>query len=266
MFKVVLTNGSEDAAIEFSLRNTDIARKWYAELRKNYDLYEKNRLTNWNTQSIIKELNNAIDIINEYDSIIDMKVSLKTNQKDLNYLHKFFENLRGEVNVSTDWYKAAPQHIRQTLDKFNILIHQLEEQIRSPNYPTLVVTFKDRPNFELTEEDQRYFTFNWNKGTVYINYCHVGKTVLDVFNDRDEIASIRPQTHYSADFMVKFGPSTLYPVFIFKKLIIKAWLLLQNFSFKYPNIGYIPVADMVGEFDIEKFRKYNEVKEVVCAE
>ena len=266
MFKVVLTDGKEETELTFTVRETPIAKKWFSELCKDYPIYENDRFTNWSLDNhLIDELNRQIDIINAYENIIDRRASVSTTQDDLNYLHKFFEDLRGEVIVGTPWYHRAPDNIKKAVEKFNVLIHQLEENLRSPNYPTLVVTFKDQPRHELSEDDLKYFTFNWKKGTVYINYCHVGKPVLDVFKDRDKITDgVRPQTHYCADFIIKFGPSTRYPIFLLRKLAINVWLRFQKFKFKNPNIGYIPVADIVEDFNIENYRKFNRVKRVEC--
>lgn len=266
MFKIVLTNGVEDTELTFKVRKTPVAQKWFAELCKDYPVYEDDRFSNWNDQSnLVEELNKQIDIINSYDNIIDRKISNSITQQDLNYLHKFFEDLRGEVVVGTEWYHKSPEHVRIALSQYNVLIHKLEEYLRSKNYPTLVITFKDRPWFELDKDDIKHFTFCWQKGTVYINYCHVGKPILDVFKDHDKIAEgVRPQTHYSADFMIKFGPPTNSLVYLLRKLIIQIWLRFQKFKFENTNIGYIPVADIVGNFDINNYRKFNKVKSVKC--
>ena len=266
MFRITLTNGTEDATLIFKVRETAIANKWFEELCKNYSIFENDRFSSWHLQNnLINDINKQIDIINSYNKVIDIKASNDITQSDLNYLHKFFEDLRGEVVQGTEWFNNAPENIKEALEKFNILIHHLEENLRSPNHPTLVVTFKDRPRYQLTDEDIKYFTFNWRKGTVYINYCHVGKPILDVFKDNDKIASgVRPQTHYSADFMIKFGPSTKFYIFILKKIAINIWLRFQKFKFKNPNIGYIPVADIVGDFKIEEYRKFNRVKKIEC--
>jgi hypothetical protein len=266
MFKVILTNGIEDAVLTFKLRDTDIASKWYNELSRNYELHEIDRFSNWNVEpDLVDNLNLQIDIINAYDYIIDSKASTTSTQDDLNYLHKFFEDYRGEVTVGTPWYHRAPADVKTALEKFNVLIHRLEEQIRSPKHPTLVVTFKNRPQLLLTRDDMKEFTFNWHKGTVYINYCHVGKPILDVFKDQDKITEgVRPQTHYSADFMIKFGPSANYFIYVLRKLVINTWLRFQKFKFSNPNIGYIPVADIVGDFNIDNYRKFNKVKSVTC--
>lgn len=266
MFNVILTNGIEDLSLTFKLRNTNIAKKWFTELSKNYELYETDRFSNWGAHDFVNQLNEQIAIINSYQPIIDRQVTEHSSQQDLNYLHKFFEDLRGEVDSGTEWFRTAPNDVQIALEKYNILIHQLESAVRTGNkHPTLVVTFKESLRLELSKKDIKEFTYCWKKGTVYINYCHVGKPVLDVFKDKDSITKgATPQTHYSADFMIKFGPSTNYLVFILRKLIINIWLKFQKFKFKNPNIGYIPVADMIGEFNIEDYRKFNKVKSVIC--
>jgi hypothetical protein len=266
MFKIILTNNTEDAELTFKVKETPIAKKWFAELCKNYSILEDNRFSSWHADSnLIDNLNKQIIIINEYENIIDRNVSIETTQDDLNYLHKFFEDLRGEVNTGTTWFHNAPVEVKVALENFNVLIHLFEEQLRSPYYPSLVLTFNNRPSYLLDEEDMKQFTHRWEKGTVYINYCHVGKPILDVFKDKDTLTEgPRPQTHYSADFMIKFGRSTNYFIYVFRKLIINTWLGFQKFKFKNPNIGYIPVADIVGNFDIKDYKKFNKVKNIVC--
>jgi virulence-associated protein VapD len=266
MFELVLTNDIEDLSLVFKLKNTEIANKWFDELSKKYELYEIDRFSNWANNDFINQLNKQIDIINEYDNIIDKKVSTSTKQKDLNYLHKFFEDLRGEATVGTKWFKNAPDNVKTALEKFNILIHQLESEIRTKNkHPTLVVTFKESPRLELSQDDIKHFTYKWESGTVYINYCHVGKTVLDAFTDKDNITeAIRPQTHYSADFIIKFGPSTNPIVYFLRSIIINIWLKFKNFKLKNLNIGLIPVATIITKIDKDTLLKFNKVKTVKC--
>ena len=262
MFKVVLTNGKEDLSLYFRVRDTDIAQRWFIELQKNYPLYETNRFSNWGRQNFVNDLNRCIDVINSYDNFIDIRATDVTNQKDLNYLHKFFEDARGEVVEETPWFKDAPDIVKQAVQDFNILIHHLEAELRTKGkHPTLVVTFADRPRFELTDQDCKHFTYRWQSGAVYIDYCQVGKTVLDVFKDKDTITeAVRPQTHYSADFMVKFGPSTPWWMYYPRVLLIKLWLRTKQFSFKNLNIGMIPVADLTSTVDKETLIKFNQVK------
>lgn len=264
MFDLILTNGEEDITIPFVLRDTTIATKWFEELSKNYELFETDRFTNWGSHDLVTELNHHIDIINSYDNIIS-NLSENPTQQELNHLHKFFEDLRGSVTEGTLWFNNAPERIKNSVERFNVLIHKLESELRTKNHPTVVVTFKNRPIINLTDDDMKHFTFRWTHGTVYINYCQVGKTVLDVFKDNDGIAKgIRPQQNYSADFMVKFGPTIPYWKYSLRKTYLHAWLKLQPFKFRNLNLGMIPVADLANEVDINYLTKFNKVKGVVC--
>jgi hypothetical protein len=265
MFKVVLTNGSEDYSLIFKLRNTAIAEKWYAELSKSYQLDEVDRFSNWGENNVIEELNSIIDKINSYQYIIDKKVDHNINQNDLNYLHKFFELYRGEMTEKTQWYNSAPGDIQTAISRYNVLIHLLESNLRTKNqHPTMVVTFKDAPRIKLSKNDLKYFTYKWSSGTVYINYCIVGKTVLDAYKDHDSIGAIRPQTHYAADFMIKFGPSTNIFFYFLRSMLIKIWLIKNKIKFKNLNLGMIPVADIDQNLNINEVKKFNRVKEVIC--
>lgn len=267
MFNLVLTNDKENVSIPFTVRNTSIAKKWFEELLKNYELYETDRFTNWGTQNLIPELNECITKINQHGVCIDRYISSASTdmQGDLNYLHKFFEDLRGEVDKGTEWFNTAPSEAQEAVERFNVLIHKLEAELRTKNHPTVVVTFKDRPIINLTEDDMKHFTFRWTSGTVYINYCQVGKTILDIFKDNDTIADgIRPQQFYSADFMVKFGPTTFYPIYLLRKMYINLWLKKQSFNFKNKNLGMIPVADISQKIKKDDLKKFNKVKGVTC--
>lgn len=265
---VTITNDTDKLDLEFKVRNTPIALKWFNEVSNNYPLYEVDRFDNWgiSKETYIDRLNEQIDIINRYQYIIDRKVTLDSTQQDMNYLHKYFEDLRGEVTTGTEWYHTSPSHVQDAVNRFNILIHQLESTIRmSTKHPTLVVTFKDRPRYELSDEDIQEFTYKWKQGTVYINYCHVGKTVLDIFTNNDGVAeAVRPQTHYSADFMVKFGPSSNIILHWLRMRVINVWAKFKNFQFKNLNIGMIPVADLITVVDKATLLTYNKVESVVC--
>lgn len=266
MFNLILTNGEQDLVLQFIVRNTEIAKKWYTELKKNYEIYEDNRFTDWGNQNFVEQINHCIDVINKYQPIIDMKVTGKTTQKDFNYLHKFFENLRGEITERTEWFDNAPDDVKFAVERFNILIHHLETEIKTKGkHPTIVVTFKNTTRIKLIDEDLKQFTFKWERGGVYINYCQVGKTVLDVFKNNDDLVeAIRPQTHYSADFMVKFGEPSNFCVYFFRKIWLKLWLLKKQLPFTNLNIGMIPVADLVTNVSNEELIKFNKVKSVKC--
>jgi hypothetical protein len=70
--------------------------------------------------------------------------------------------------------------------------------------------------------------------------------------------------YYSADFMVKFGPTIPYPLYCIKKIYLNIWLRFQKFKFKNANIGMIPVADIEQKIDMDHLMNFNRVKDIVC--
>jgi hypothetical protein len=167
------------------------------------------------------------------------------SQDTLNYLHKFFENLRGHIETGTDFYNSAPSNVKQAVDKFNVLIHETEHLIRNSDTPTVIGTFTNRPRISLNDSDYDLFTVKWKYGEVYINYCEVGKTLLDVFKDQDEYVSennIRPQQYYSADFMIKFGVELTKEFYQHRVDKFNEWYNKQSYTFEKLSLGMIPVA------------------------
>jgi len=265
MFKVVLANNNSRYELFFKLLPTDIANRWYKELLNNYRLYETLRFTDFKNNNIDLLIQNEIDIINSYFKIIFKKLPIKPTQKDYNELHKIFEDLRGNIEVGTNFYNYAPSNIKQSLERFNIYIHKAEAQLRTKGkHPTIVVTFKDRPRHLLLKEDFKHFTTKWTEGMVYINYCHVGKTILDAYKDNDVICkNIVPQTHYSADFMIKFGPSTNYWVDLTRRYLLKRYIQKNKFNFKNYSLGMIPVAQCITKYN-KNILNFNRVESIKC--
>lgn len=284
-FYITISDNKQKYTLDFDIYKYGIAQKWAFEISKNYNLYERNRFKSWSytpekENKIIKNLNSQIDIINKhFNNIIDTKVSKDTNQDKLNYLHKHFEILRGAIDKEAAGFKKAPISVQYAIENLNIYIHEYEDFIRSrpspqfPNHPfaSIVGTFANRPRYKLQDEDYDYFTFNWKFGEVYINYCEVGKPVLDVFKDNDNMVgkeNIRPLNYYSADFMIKFGPDTPYNYFKNREKKLKSWLEKQKIKYsKYLAIGLIPVAQLkpmqyTPEEIIKKYSECNFIEKV----
>jgi len=245
----------------FDVYQNNVSQKWAEEISKEYELFETERFKSWRVDSnvedeLVSNLNFEIETINNFmPNCINTKVKKGTGQQTLNYLHKIFEKLRGEIRTGTDNFNNAPDAVKNAIQNLNILIHRYEDYNNSkpselnPNHPfaSIVGTFKNRPRFPLQDEDYNYFTFNWKFGEVYINYCEVGKPILDVFKDDDELVgldNIRPLHYYSADFMIKFGPDT--PEWFYKVRLkkLRTWLMEKGFNprDKKLSIGLIPVA------------------------
>lgn len=253
MRQFLLTLGDQKSkTIVFDVLQTSIANRWADEISRNYLLYETNRFKGWpesvrNEAYYYFQLKEQISIVNKHRADLIPNILHIFTQDTLNTLHKHFENLRGSINEGTGFYNNAPDYVKSAIDRFNILVHELEHYMRHSGYPELVGTYKDRPRIDLMPEDYEYFTFKWKFGYVYINYCEVGKPLLDVFKDNDQVVgsdNVRPLKYYSADFTVKFGPDTTEEVYQDRLAKFNEWYAKQTFNFDQLSLGMIPVAKL----------------------
>jgi hypothetical protein len=281
---LTLTNGVDDYNLMFDLNNTRIANKWSLEIGKSYPLFEDWRFTGWpdspwDADRYIQEINNCIDTVNRYQPNTIPVASLTI---DLNYLHKFFETLRGGVLTPSEWYTSAPAEVQDAVSKFNVYIHNYEKLLNSNHLsPTITCTFScDR--FELNDADFQYFTYDWKFGTIYINYCEVGKHLLELFIDNDDIVgehNIRPAKYYSADFKLKFFTDRPRNEFEEFNQRVQSWVndnseFFKNLGIENLALGFIPVAtlnhqlsglDNLSQLEIvNKLKKFNKVKSVIA--
>jgi hypothetical protein len=99
-------------------------------------------------------------------------------------------------------------------------IHRLEDVYRQrerraqgkPATPRVCVAFDHRrPRVPLEKEDRRFFSVRPEFGEVHLNYCVVGKHLLEIFQDDDVDEcgddNVRPQSHLSADVQLFLGPT-----------------------------------------------------------
>lgn len=286
---ITLTNGSTDRDIYFDLIENNISQRWFSTLEKKSNcIQEDDRFTNWpnsykDSNFFIHELNQQIDIINEDRHFVFHKLTTTSSQEQMNILHKYFEDLRGPRNIGTPWYNSSPDHVKAAVDRFNILIHEYEQFLRNSTIvysPCVVCTFKSPDRYELLEMDYKLFTFKWTFGTMYINYCEVGKSLLDVFKDSDMILgneNIRPQQYWNADFMIKFGISTPALYYYVRKLLFSIWRIkhpiIRKISKNRLSLGLIPVAQL-NKIDsnlnlsnrriVKELSNFNRIKKITC--
>lgn len=263
---VTLTNKKEDKDLVFRIHDTDIAKRWQSELEKDYPIFERHRFQGWpDSEKTVKwyqnELAKRIQTVNQYQPGTINYTAIDT-QESLNHLHRFFEELRGTSDAGTDFYNSAPSQVKDAVDQFNMLIHECEHQMRDADSPSLIVTFLGKTRHQLLEDDYDHFTFQWKYGEVYINYCEVGKPLLDIFKDNDDFVSqdaVRPQSLYSADFMVKFGPDMPNEFYNDRLTMFNEWYSKQNYNHKHKSLGMIPVASLE---EGAPYPTFNEVKSV----
>jgi len=183
-----------------------------AILSKNCWLVETDRIyhlnNEWSKENIIKKMKECIKTVNYYDNIIEVDLDSEIDQDKMNYLHTFFEHLRGKDDSPPEWYINAPRNVKDAVTAFNVLIHRYEGFIMDHKHGKITVSYKNRPTREMTTEEKSYFNLDMQPGDVYLKYCHKGKDLLDVFKDKDEHVgdeNILPQHRISSDFNINFS-------------------------------------------------------------
>jgi hypothetical protein len=194
--------------------NNILGQSWAALLKeailsKNCWLVETDRIYHlndeWSPENTIIKMNECIDVVNSYDNIINYKLDLNPDQEAMNYLHTFFEHLRGKDEDPPEWYINSPREVKDAVTLFNVLIHRYEGFIAKRHTAKITVSYKNRPTREMTLEEKKAFYPRVKAGDVYLKYCHKGKDLLDVFKDEDEHVgdeNILPQHKISSDFNI----------------------------------------------------------------
>lgn len=180
-----------------------------------------------------------------------------------NKLHHYFEVLQGTVENVSPYYLLAPVSVRYAIRNLNLLCHELESVVstnkmaRAQNYRvscTQITSFINAERDHLAPEDLKSFTLYRNFGQVYLHWCQVGKTHLEVFSDGDEhidASAVSGLKYYSGEFDVDFGPTTKgWPSFENKMAEFRTWLVQRGWDPDDARMGY--GYCVVGEMDREK--------------
>lgn len=216
---VIVLGQSDLLTLKFQIRDTPVAELWANRMqsRGDYPLDHPKRFYGFDTPE--QEQTRAANIIQQCITTINSHSPIITRpfeytQDCLNYLHNIFEKYHGLLNQQhTQYWNTAPLPVQQALAELNIAVHRCETAL-APGNPRLVCTWFGMPKTERlnTELQQKYGTSEITFGTVYLNYCEIGKTAEDLAQDNDEYIAdeaFKPFDHYSADFNVQFGNRSL---------------------------------------------------------
>jgi hypothetical protein len=164
------------------------------------------------------ELNKMLKIIEDYrpGTVTHVAVS-HPSPVLLHELHKYFEIYRGHIERGTEFFNLAPSNVRWALDRLNLLVHRFEDLARSEAHrsaggewmPRIMATLSG-PRLPLEDEDYQHFTIRPPFGAWLQDYCEVGKYLIEVWLEQDEIVSddaIRPQAFYNSDGFLNFCPT-----------------------------------------------------------
>jgi hypothetical protein len=222
MFSITL--GQQDPlTLNFRVRKTPIAELWTHRMRERlaWPLDHPNRFYGFGTplqerERAVSDIQRCIATINLWDPIIHRP--FEYTQDCLNYLHNIFERYHGLLDQQhSEYWLGAPESVRQALAELNLAVHRCES-VAAGTQPRFVCTWFGMPKVHQLAPDLQSAYGDWNIkfGTVYLNYCEIGKTVEDLAHDNDKYIAddaFKPFSHYSADFNVQFHDRNLSKIY-----------------------------------------------------
>lgn len=210
----LLIHLSQGLTLQFQIRATPLAESWVERMqaRDGYPLDHPDRFYGFSSQQeqrIRSEqiIQQCIKTINDYNAVIER--DFEWSQDCLNYLHNIFERYHGLLDQQTSVYwQQAPYQVRQALAELNLAVHGCELVLEGAR-PRFVCTWFGMPKIKKLETDQlkQWGETHVKFGTVYLNYCEIGKTIEELAYDNDAYIgkdAFKPFGHYSADFHVTF--------------------------------------------------------------
>jgi len=231
--------------------NNPLGNKWSRLLKKviknKNSLVQTDRLYHindkWYKHTILSKMQDCINIINNYDIIINTPLNAK--QETMNYFHALFVDLIGKDNGLSEWYVNSPKNVQDAVSEFNVLIHRFESYNSNKKNPKIAVSFKNRPTHKMTIEEKKCFNLNLKPGDVYLTYCHKGKDILTVFKDKDDHANeenIVPQYKITPDFNINFSKRMKE----IRKIQFNNWLDLKKEFFNSIDINIDDPSTTIG--------------------
>jgi len=209
-------NQKDEYDLFFNLDDNILVKKWARKLvtaQKQYSIDDRKRFYGFNSfeEEVVKAtnyINECITIINNDKPIIDRKFDSIYDTDTLNYLHHIFEIYHGLLDKQDhDFWNNAKTETKIALANLNIAVHRVENVIYGNN-KRFTITYFGLPKTDfLTKNDYSFFTREYKFGDIFINYVEIGKTIEDLWRDKDEYIepeAFQPFCRFSADFTVKF--------------------------------------------------------------
>lgn len=252
-------NLNDEVSLYFKLQNNSVVPKWVRKVQTawslGYPIDDPQRFYGFEDEhqsklNVIDSINKVLDKLEHFWHIpVGKRLQNIDDQDTLNFLHHIFEIEHGTLNE-----KQLNPQFQKHISDLNILVHRCES-IQRGNYPRHVVTYFGLPKTEVLDPaDYENFTCQIEFGTVYLNYVEIGKTLLDMWSDRDEYIdpkAFRPFMHFSADFVVQFADYG-YPKQDLHKILTEYYMQHQDFfatcghdlDFLLNSTGMIPLAKL----------------------
>lgn len=276
----------EDAVVvDYEILSHSVATKWSisaAIANKKYSIDEPERFygigtVESQTAQVITKINQCIDIINNYQTIINCELKSIDDQDTLNYLHNVFELYHGLLDKqSSVFWDGAPDQVRIALARLNTLVHQCEVVQRKHRMQHLVTWYSCPKVLRLDSGELDLFKPTIAAGTVFLLYAEIGKTLDALAEDDDQYIgddAFKPYDHYGPDFGVFLEP--LEQDFMTARILHtqkyyeqhRDFFISKGYSWDQlkKSIGCIPLAHMVDIQQIADIIQRPFVKSIVFA-
>jgi len=199
--------------------------------------------------------------------------NLELNHEPMNRLHRYFEDLQGEVKSLSPYYRLADYETKWAIRQLNDLCHELESWTLSnrkkhtaPEWqrPSQITTFLNAPRYNLQEEDYNLFLknrYDRELGGVYLHWAQIGKTHLEVFRDEqgkdiDAVvcSAITCLQYYSGEFDIEWGRDVVdngtHPWHSKEQSAFREWLKRNNIDYNDPKLSFGFIK--LGQVNLEK--------------
>ena len=276
---------ADAVVVDYQILTHTVATKWAINAsiaNKKYSIDEPERFYGIGTvesqsAQVIAKINQCIEVVNNYQPIINCGFDSIDDQDTLNYLHNIFELYHGLLDKQTsEFWASAPDQVRVALARLNTLVHQCEVVQRKHRMQHLVTWYSCPKILRLDPGDMDLFRPTMAAGTVFLLYAEIGKTLDALAEDDDQYIgddAFKPYDHYGPDFGVFLEP--LEQDFMTARILHTQKYYEQHRDFftskghSWPelkkSIGCIPLAHMVDTQQIADIIQRPFVKSIVFA-
>ena len=194
-----------------------------------------------------------------------LRPEIAIESMDLNHLHDIFASTHYELQKE----KYPSQKLNDLLVKLNYTIHHLEDISRHAK--KRFITCTNDPGEPLQDTDYDLFTPDLKKNWLYMNYPHVGKHIMAIFNDGDidiPEEQIQPTSILKNDLAGWLDDD----VTAGKRYLLNLNRFLAKIHNKLPYtigdkrlaIGKIPLGKLTHEPDLSQIKKYRFIYSIIA--
>jgi hypothetical protein len=294
----ITLRGTDNLVLYIDVADNSLSRKWLTALndilRDNLHLEKNYCWLGWteserNAEYIINQINTSIEaintanlgyVINDHFTVEStIKDNLDVDHDQMNWLHRYFEDLQGHSGHMSRYWAQADTGTRWHIRQLNLLCHEYEslvlsmrKVIQAPEWrrPSQLMCWLNAPRFSLSTEDYELFgieTLNRKMGGVYVGVNKsVSKTHWEVFNDEgsdiDQLVttSLRNQIEAAGDFDIEWARDPGAYEWQIKKISeFRAWLINNGFdpedrslTIGHPQVAQVNLTKTFGTLDYNK--------------